>query len=141
MYLGYYLWLKVLIDWPRTLLDWDILFLIPVEWWGPVLSPVLIALLMCVCAVLAVIRTARGERLNLSLAHLGVITLGGMVALYVFMSKALYVWLLGAYYPGPTNKPVAFDWPLFLVALTLMAVPSLMATWPGRSQRGVASYI
>src|SRR5262245_16854815 len=36
----YYIWLKVLIGWPETLLDWDILFLIPLRWWGPVLSPV-----------------------------------------------------------------------------------------------------
>src|SRR5690349_14247608 len=28
----YYGWLKVLIDWPSTLLDWDILFLIPFTW-------------------------------------------------------------------------------------------------------------
>lgn len=39
----YYIWLKALIDWPATLLDWDTLFLIPLHWWGPVLSPMLIA--------------------------------------------------------------------------------------------------
>src|SRR5262245_50564376 len=31
----YYVFLKILTGWPRTLLDWDVLFLIPLPWWGP----------------------------------------------------------------------------------------------------------
>ncbi len=34
-----------------------------------------------------------------------------------------------------TLRPEPFQWPLFLVALTLMAVPSLMATWPEHRKR------
>jgi len=40
----YYVWLKVLLDWPAGLLDWDVLFLIPAVWVGPVLAPVLVSL-------------------------------------------------------------------------------------------------
>ena len=46
----YYLWLKVLLDWPASIMDWDILFLIPVPWAGPVLAPVLVSLLMLLFA-------------------------------------------------------------------------------------------
>ena len=42
----YYVFLKLLIDWPASLLTWDILFLIPVPWVGPVIAPVLIAVSM-----------------------------------------------------------------------------------------------
>ncbi len=42
----YYVWLKVLTGWPHSLLNWDALFLIPLPWWGPVLAPVLISMLM-----------------------------------------------------------------------------------------------
>ena len=42
----YYLWLKVFLDWPASLLTWDVLFLIPVPWVGPVLAPVTVALTM-----------------------------------------------------------------------------------------------
>src|SRR5262245_61034065 len=42
----YYVFLKIMCGWPHSLMDWDILFLIPLPWWGPVLAPVLIALLM-----------------------------------------------------------------------------------------------
>ncbi len=41
--IAYYGWLVVIEGWPRSPLDWDVLFLIPVPWWGPVLAPVLIA--------------------------------------------------------------------------------------------------
>jgi hypothetical protein len=124
--IGYYLWLKILIDWPAGLLDWDTLFLIPVVWRGPVLAPVLIALLICLSSMLAVIRTARGEQLDLTFIHVGIILLGGLLALYTFMANALQLLLLGR-----QTQAELFDWPLFLVAFTLMAVPSLLATWPG----------
>lgn len=42
----YYVALKVLLNWPDSILTWDILFLIPVTWTGPVLAPVISSLLM-----------------------------------------------------------------------------------------------
>ena len=42
----YYLFLKVMYGWPRSPFDWDILFLLPLPWWGPVIAPVSIAVLM-----------------------------------------------------------------------------------------------
>lgn len=127
----YYAWLWLLIDWPATLLDWDVLFLIPLRWWGPVLSPMLIAALICVVAVLAVVRLERGERLGVKLARVTAVALGGLLALYVFMATSLGA-LLAGQTDWDTLRPEPFKWPLFLVALALMAVPSLMAVWPGR---------
>lgn len=40
----YYVWLKALLDWPAGWLEWDVLFLIPAVWLGPVLAPVLVSL-------------------------------------------------------------------------------------------------
>lgn len=40
----YYIWLWVFIGWPPSLLTWDVLFLIPVPWLGPVLAPVIVSL-------------------------------------------------------------------------------------------------
>lgn len=42
----YYVWLKVILNWPASFLDWDILFLIPVPWIGPVVAPVLVSTVM-----------------------------------------------------------------------------------------------
>ena len=44
----YYIFLKVFIGWPNSVMDPDILFYIPLPWWGPVLAPVLISVLMIV---------------------------------------------------------------------------------------------
>src|SRR5215471_3996139 len=49
----YYVFLRVISGWPRTVLDWDVLFLLPLPWWGPVLAPVSIALLMVLWGTLA----------------------------------------------------------------------------------------
>src|SRR4051794_10329898 len=49
----YYAFLKVMCGWPHSLLDWDILFLLPLPWWGPVWAPMAIALLMIAWGTLA----------------------------------------------------------------------------------------
>jgi hypothetical protein len=48
----YYVFLWLISGWPKSLLDWDILFLLPLPWWGPVLAPVTIALVMVVWGTL-----------------------------------------------------------------------------------------
>ncbi|PKP00775.1 MAG: hypothetical protein CVU14_06820 [Bacteroidetes bacterium HGW-Bacteroidetes-9] len=42
----YYVFLKLLIGWPASLFTWDILFLLPVPWIGPVLVPCILSLTM-----------------------------------------------------------------------------------------------
>src|SRR5689334_11254943 len=47
----FYLFLKVLLDWPASLATWDILFLIPVPWVGPVLAPVIVSVSMIAAGI------------------------------------------------------------------------------------------
>lgn len=47
----YYVALKAFLDWPESLLTWDVLFLIPVVWTGPVLAPILVSLSLMAAAV------------------------------------------------------------------------------------------
>ena len=56
----YYVFLKLLIGWPETLLDWDVLFLIPVTWTGPVISPLIVCIYMLYLSVLLLIQSNRG---------------------------------------------------------------------------------
>lgn len=44
--IAYYIWLKIFLNWPSSLLDWDILFLLPLPWIGPVIAPCSIAVIM-----------------------------------------------------------------------------------------------
>ncbi|MBN2613442.1 MAG: hypothetical protein JXB00_17945 [Bacteroidales bacterium] len=50
----YYIFLKALLNWPESLMTWDILFLIPVTWVGPVISPVIVSLTMILLALIIV---------------------------------------------------------------------------------------
>jgi hypothetical protein len=118
----YYVFLKVMTGWPSSVADWDILFLIPLPWWGPVWAPAAIALLMIFwgTAVTQFERPAAPRGSNGK--AIGFAALGVVLALYVFMTDAIRVADQG------TDAlrivlPVWFNWPLFTVALTLMGIP------------------
>lgn len=46
----YYIFLYITLGWPASLLTWDILFLIPVTWVGPVIAPIINSLMMILLA-------------------------------------------------------------------------------------------
>jgi hypothetical protein len=48
--IAYYVFLKILIGWPQSLLTYDILFLIPSIWTGPVVAPVINSITMIALA-------------------------------------------------------------------------------------------
>lgn len=117
----YYVFLKVIYDWPKSLLDWDILFLLPLPWWGPVLAPVSIALLMVIGGTL-VTRGTDPVPDTLSTSKLWPLSFAGSaLALYVFMSDSLEALIQGG--EVTTVLPATFNWPAFVVALALMAAP------------------
>jgi hypothetical protein len=118
----YYVFLKVMYGWPRSLLDWDILFLIPLPWWGPVLAPVLIASLMVLWGTF-VTQFEHSPPPALSNVRVWLLAFTGIaIALYVFMADALRVVDQGVAVISEV-LPSEFNWMLFLVALPLMAAP------------------
>ena len=118
----YYLFLVPMSGWPRSPLDWDVLFLIPLPWWGPVLAPVSIALLMIAGGTLVSQFAHGGRALWPRRAALGAGLAGVALALYAFMADALRAPHWSAQALGSV-LPVAFDWPLFALALALMCAP------------------
>ena len=55
----YYVWLWVLLRWPSSPGDRDLLFLIPSEWWAPVWQPVLASCAFIAAATLILLKTRR----------------------------------------------------------------------------------
>ena len=47
----YYIFLWIFLGWPQSLFTWDILFLIPVPWVGPVITPCIVAITMMLLAL------------------------------------------------------------------------------------------
>jgi hypothetical protein len=76
----YYTWLKVFINWPASLFDWDILFLIPITWLGPVLAPVICSFTMIALAFV-LLRTD----MSLSRTNWTLLIGGSALILYSFM--------------------------------------------------------
>ena len=85
----YYVWLKVLLGWPATLLEWDILFLIPVPWVGPVLAPCLVSLGLIALALILLRRGERGISPALPVGHLLLMLLGGTVMLWSLLEDPI----------------------------------------------------
>jgi hypothetical protein len=120
--IAYYVFLIPLTDWPNSVSDWDLLFLIPLPWWGPVWSPVSIAFLMIAFGLLTTI-LEQGEppiwphRVANMLCGIGI-----CIALYVFMADAIAAAPRGE---GAIRMvlPTRFNWPLFAAAWLLMFIP------------------
>ena len=130
----YYVFLRLICDWPNSVFDWDVLFLLPLPWWGPVLAPVCIAFLMIVWGTFASQSADRSPATPLTWTLWGLNALGIALALSVFMTDSLRAVHQGL---DVTRHvlPIAFNWPAFSVALTLMAAPVAQLKWR-RVRRG-----
>lgn len=101
----YYVWLRVLIMWPTSIMDWDILFLIPMTWASAVLYPVIVAFTMLVFAMVLLYRDSVGRPIK-----------AGPVDWLGFTGAAVII-IVSFCTPGPyvTEPDYAshFHWPLF----------------------------
>ena len=131
--IAYYGWLVVIEGWPRSPLDWDVLFLIPVPWWGPVLAPALIAAVMCVGGAAAVLGADRGVSWRLTWTNVAAAAVGIAIVLYTFTADGLTA-LPDGLDAVAAVRPSAFQWPLFLLGFSVMSWAGLRITWPGRSR-------
>ena len=123
--LSFYLFLKVLLDWPASLLTWDILFLIPVPWASPVLAPVLVSAFMIVTGVWHLRWDAhRAAPIAIGAAQWAGIVLGGVVIVVSFAMD--YRNLMGGGMPHP------FHWGVFAAGL-LIGIGSY--SWSARAAR------
>jgi len=124
----YYVLLVPMSGWPRSLFDWDILFLLPLPWWGPVIAPAAIAALMIIGGTII----AQIDEVDMPFAprrwSMGMALIGAMVALYVFMANAIGA-ASGGMESIRTMLPTEFHWRMFGLAFMLMTMPIVDMTW------------
>ncbi len=130
----YYIWLRVFIDWPNSLFSPDILFLIPLPWWGPVIAPVLIACLMVVGGILVVISEDKGRKIRFSVFGWMTLIAGELILLYSFMEDALSI-LPADVETLAQLRPTSFNWPIYILGLVLAGYAVLHATWPDNQKQ------
>lgn len=107
----FYVFLKVLLGWPASLLTWDILFLVPVPWVGPVLAPVLVSAAMITAGIWHFWSEGRGLAIHIGGRHWAGILAGGVVIVISFAMD------YGKILAGGT--PQDFHWAVFLAGLGL----------------------
>jgi hypothetical protein len=135
----YYVFLKAICGWPISPFDWDILFLLPLPWWGPVLAPVSIASLMIVGGTLASQCIDRNPFASVTSTQWSLTGVGVALALYVFMADSLRAVDQGLEV-ARSVLPTTFNWSVFAIALTLMAAPLLVAARAALMPRKVPAY-
>lgn len=110
----YYVWLKVLINWPASMMDWDILFLIPVAWASPVLYPVLVSAAMFAFGLMILYRSAINQTIKIT-------TLDwiGLSAATAIVTTSFCIGGLHITQPDYQNH---FSWPLFACGYALAIV-------------------
>ena len=136
----YYVGLKLILDWPPSFLTWDILFLIPVTWVGPVLAPIISSLVFIVFSVTIVVMQEKGMFKKLSFNPFLSFFLGVII---VFL---LYIWdytkiIIGGGYISrlgelTTDKqfiseitsyiPDKFNWYIFTLGELLIILPPII---------------
>ncbi len=80
----YYVFLKILINWPGNLLTWDILFLIPTNWVGPVITPVIVSLTMIVFAFIIIWFDSNKIKIKISTIDWFFILSGSVILILAF---------------------------------------------------------
>lgn len=127
----YYVFLKLFLGWPESWMTWDILFLLPVPWVGPVLAPIILSVSMALFAVTIVHFTNHKITVSMKRSERILLWLGSVIAIISFiqdyvMSKGITLW---KNITDPSRSlfmelvdyvPVWFNWPLFLLAECLI---------------------
>jgi hypothetical protein len=127
----YYVFLKLLLGWPVSLLTWDILFLIPVVWSGPVIAPILISLLMILLAgIIYKFELRFTGRYYINVKE-WLILLGGAVVIFVSFIYDFMKFVVESsgnliISPNQLNQlvlkyiPSQFNWSLFILGVAIL---------------------
>jgi hypothetical protein len=132
----YYVWLYILIGWPESLFTWDLLFLIPVPWVGPVLAPVICSLTMIFIALYILNHVSKGLRIRFGLGQWLLIALGVIAILFTFMQDYTAILIqeyllsgLDGLIQSPHFQqtisqfiPTHFNWPIFAIGEILIII-------------------
>jgi hypothetical protein len=101
----YYVWLKVFLGWPETLLDWDILFLIPTLWVAPVLAPILVSAGLIGCGTWMFLKEESGDTIRATAMDWGVEIVAATLIVASFIINS------------GIDLPDNYPWWLFLLGL------------------------
>ncbi len=127
--LSYYAALWLFEGWPSSAWDWDLLFLLPVPWFGPVWAPMLISLLG-ICGAVA---------LHIAFARRGTLVFPGSALLAI--NAALLAWELSFTVYALSDDgmrrhfPAEYHWELLALGAALALAGGLLIARRNRAPR------
>ncbi len=107
----YYVFLKATLGWPSSPADWDILFLVPLPWVGPVWAPVIVSVGMIWAGTVIMVRNEQDRPLDLNARFLLLEVAAGLVVIVSFLIPGRAVMT--------QTIPQHFPWYIFLAGLFL----------------------
>ncbi|MBU0528261.1 hypothetical protein KKF86_00665 [bacterium] len=108
----YYVGLRIFLQWPASIMDWDTLFLLPVAWYSPVLVPVLISIYFIFGSIFIVLHEGNGTKLKFSFS---VVLLQFSAFIFWFYSFIINSAIISE--NGYANAE--YSWVLFFLGLAL----------------------
>jgi hypothetical protein len=109
----YYAWLWIFVRWPQSPFTWDVLFLIPVPWTGPVLAPMVVSGALVSGSLLLLRLKAQGVKLGFSWPVWTMAVTGGLLVLGSFVIDFTSILRQAA--------PPPFHWGVFATGVGLAA--------------------
>jgi hypothetical protein len=82
----YYVWLKLFVNWPVNIFEWDILFLLPVTWLAPVLAPVICSITMILLSILIIKNNSMPKHFVLN-KYSWLLIISGALIIYASFTK------------------------------------------------------
>jgi hypothetical protein len=107
----YYGWLWIFIGWPHSPATWDVLFLIPVPWIGPVWAPVAVSVTLIGFGLAAARQVGRGRVLRPDQSEVVLAVVGGALVVVSFTADAARIMAGGL--------PDWYPWPVFVAGMAL----------------------
>ena len=99
----YYAFLYLIIGWPMSLMDWDILFLLPMMWTGPVWAPLLLSTLMIILAICILVFSNHHKNAHLKFQEWALLISGSFIVIVAFC-KDFYISMTTLYPLIPATK-------------------------------------
>lgn len=129
----YYIFLYLILGWPSSIMTWDILFLVPVPWVGPVITPIVVSTLMILLSSCLVYFNKKLNRLDWFIFILGSLTViaSWVLDYWNFCTNKLTngVWTLSSNYnifdTTAPYIPNTFNWYIFVTGILLIALAIL----------------
>jgi hypothetical protein len=141
----YYVFLKLLLGWPESLFTWDILFLLPTTWVGPVLAPVINATSMVIFGGLIWFFKSKGKLKAIKPLEWTLLILGSLVVIISYIEDYVGYMRMSfsmaeIFFPHNSGKlieaatsyvPQEFSWWIFWIGQILIV--SAIGLWFLRS--------